>query len=653
MAGRTCCSSTRRTGRVGRGRASTAALYRNNHDGTFTDVTRGSALDVELYGIGGAAADFDNDGKIDRLPDGARRQPAVPQSRRRKVRRRHQGRRRRRRRIFDERALVRLRHRRQARSVRGELRRLVVEKDLFCTLDGKNKSYCTPESYKGQSPTLYRNRGNGTFEDVTKAAGLLDPASKGLGVAMLDYDGDGRIGSVRRQRHAAEPAVSQHAATARSPTSPLAPASRSAKPGVARAGMGVDAADYDGSGRPSLVIGNFSNEMMALYHNEGTGLFIDEAPRSAIGRTSLLTLTFALFLFRLRSRRPARHLCGQRARRRRHRAACSRACTYAQRPHLFRNTGKGVRGDRPAGRPACSRRSWVAARPMRDYDNDGDLDLFVTANSGPARLFRNDSPTANHVLRVQTIGTTSNRDGIGARVELRSAGGAKPWQIVKTGSSYASQSELPLTFGLGSQTSVNSVRVTWPNGKSEVTGPIKADQTVTLKEGAGVLRTAPIQRGPTRKQEVTAGHLRYSVAACQTDLPNPIDRRADARQHRSHAQHDRLGGRRQRAVPAGAAAWSFRSSRTPRRSSRPSASCCDKLAVPIPNEHTERLAAQGPRARRLHPERLDARGRCKVAGRGVQHDVPDRSRGSALQVPQGESVDSVRGARQPARSAGL
>ncbi|MDO8679306.1 MAG: CRTAC1 family protein [Acidobacteriota bacterium] len=477
----------------GRGGArTTAALYKNNR-GSLSDVTKGSGLDVELYGIGGAAGDFDNDGQVDVYVT------ALSGNR-----------------LFRNLGGGKFADVTKAAGVAsggfstsalwfdydtdGRLDLFVahyvdwsIENDLFCTIDGKNKSYCTPESYKGQSPTLFHNRGNGRFEDVTKAAGLVDPASKGLGVAMLDYDGDGRMDLFvandtepnrlfRNRGNGTFVDVAIGAGVALS------------EAGVARAGMGVDAVDYDGSGRPSLVIGNFSNEMMALYHNEGTGIFIDEAPRSAIGRTSLLTLTFGCFFFDYDlDGRPDifaanGHVADDIER-------LQSRVTYAQRPQLFRNVGKkGFDAVEP--RAAGLQQPLVArGAAYADYDNDGDLDMFVTTNRGPARLFRNNSEPASHVLRVQTIGTSSNRDGIGARVELQLAGGSKPWQVVKTGSSYASQSELALTFGLGAVTSVNSIRVTWPNGKSEVTGAIKADQTVTLKEGAGVLRTVPIQRG--------------------------------------------------------------------------------------------------------------------------------------------------------------
>jgi hypothetical protein len=285
---------------------------------------------------------------------------------------------------------------------------------------------------------LYRNKGNGTFEDVAVGAGVAFSES-----------------------------------------------------GVARAGMGVDAADYDGSGRPSLIIGNFANQMMALYHNEGHGLFIDEAPRSAVGRSSLLTLTFGCFFFdydldglpdifaanghvsddidRVQSR-----------------------VTYAERPHLFRNTGN-KQFDEVSGQagPALQRAMVARGAAYADFDNDGDLDIIVTTNNGPARLFRNDGGNRNHVLRVQTVGTTSNRDGIGARVEV-SVGGVRRWQIVKTGSSYASQSELPLTFGLGGASAVDGMRVSWPSGRVDTVGALQANQTITIQEGGGVVRKTPI-----------------------------------------------------------------------------------------------------------------------------------------------------------------
>jgi hypothetical protein len=258
--------------------------------------------------------------------------------------------------------------------------------------------------------------------------------------------------------------------------------------------MGVDAGDYDGSGRPSLVIGNFSNQMMALYHNDGKGLFIDDAPRSAVGRASLLTLTFGCFFFDY-DLDGAPDIFAANGHVDDDIEHVQSRVTYAEKPHLFHNVNRKQFEEVTAQAGAALQRPMVArGAAYGDYDNDGDLDVLVTSNGGPARLLRNDGGNANHVLRVQTIGTASNRDGIGARVDVTVAGGAKLWQIVKTGSSYASQSELPLTFGLGAATSVDSVRVSWPSGRREEVRGVKGDQSITLKEGAGLVQTVPIAR---------------------------------------------------------------------------------------------------------------------------------------------------------------
>jgi enediyne biosynthesis protein E4 len=472
--------------------ASLPALYRNDGGGRFTDVTRGSGLDVELYGMGGAAADFDNDGQSDlyvtalggnRLFKGLgggkfadiTAKAGVGDS------------------GFSTSALW------FDYDKDGRLDLFVAhyvewteKTDLHCTLDGKTKSYCTPESYKGQSGTLFKNRGDGTFENATKRAGLFDPAAKGLGVAMVDYDGDGwmdlfvsndtqpnRLYRNRRDGTFSDVAVAAGVAFSEA--------------GVARAGMGVDAADYDGSGRPSFIIGNFSNEMMALYHNEGKGLFIDDAPRSAIGRATLLTLTFGCFFFDydLDGRPDIFGVNG-------HVAddieKVQSRVTYRQRSHLFHNLGQG-RFEPVTGATEAALSAAVVGRGAAygDFDNDGDLDVVVTANNGPARLLRNDASPSGNALRIRAIGAASNRDGIGAHVQL-SLGGQKLWQIVKTGSSYLSQSELPVTFGLGNATSVDEVRITWPSGRVDVTGRQNANQAITVREGGGVVETTPLSR---------------------------------------------------------------------------------------------------------------------------------------------------------------
>lgn len=469
----------------------TAALYRNNGNGTFTNITANSGLNIPIYGIGGTAADYNNDGHTDIYltavgpnhlfrgqGDGTfvdvTTEAGVGDDR------------------FSTSALWFDYDNDGAVDLFvGNYVDWNIDNDLFCSLDGERKSYCTPESYSGQRPTLYRNLGDGTFADVTAAAGLDDPSLKALGVTMFDHDNDGWIDLFvandtepdrlyHNQRNGTFEDIGVIAGVAFSET------------GIARAGMGVDAADYDRSGRPSLMIGHFSNEMIALYHNEGNSLFIDEAPRSAIGRTSLLTLAFGCFFFDynldglLDIFVTNGHVADDVER-------VQSRVTYAQPPHLFRNRGNGEFEE------VVPDPNSVLARPLvgrgaayGDLDNDGDLDIVVTTNDGPAQIIRNDVPRTGNVLRVQLIGTTSNRDGIGARVEIKLKDEPTIWRLVKTGSSYASQSERPITFGLAKTVVVNSLRVTWPSGQTDVVANVVANQSITVREYDGIIAATPI-----------------------------------------------------------------------------------------------------------------------------------------------------------------
>jgi hypothetical protein len=467
------------------------ALYRNNHDGTFTDVTKAAGLAVEMYGMGATAADYDNDGWPDLYVTGL--------GGNRLFRNQGNG-------TFAEvTAKAGVANGGFSTSAMffdydrdGWLDLVVanyvdwsIEKDLFCTLDGKTKSYCTPESYKGQSLTLYRNRGDGTFEDVTAKAGLLQPSAKSLGLTLLDVDGDGWP-DVFVANDTQPNKLYRNNGNGTFTDVGVAAGVAFGETGVARAGMGVDAADYSGSGRPSLVIGNFSNEMMGLYHNEGNGLFIDEAPTSTVGRASLLTLSFGTFFFdydldgRLDIFAANGHVADDIN-------VVQPKVTYAQAPHLFRNLGeRRFEEVAPKLGPALARPIVGRGAAYADIDRDGDLDLLISTNNGPAYLLRNDGGNRNNVLRVRTVGTKSNRDGIGAKVTLTLASGAHPWRLVHTGSSYCSQSELTLTFGLGDLAQADAVEVVWPSGQVDRLGPVAANQTVTVQEGKGLVSVWPL-----------------------------------------------------------------------------------------------------------------------------------------------------------------
>jgi enediyne biosynthesis protein E4 len=469
------------------------ALYHNNRDGTFTDVTRQAGLAIEIYGLGCAVGDYDNDGNEDiyittvgsnhlfrNLGNGkfadvtAKAGVADPGFSASAV-------------WFDY-------------DNDGKLDLFVahyidwsVETDRYCSLDSKNKSYCTPQTYKGQSSRLFRNKGDGTFEDVTKRAGLYDPTSKSLGIALLDYDNDGWLDLF--VSNDTEPNKLYHNNRDGTFTDVAVAAGVAySEAGTVRAGMGTDAADYDSSGWQSLIIGNFTNEGMAFYHNDGTGLFTDVAPATGIARISTRSLTFGTFFFdydldgMLDILAVNGHVSDDIA-------VVQPNVKYAQPPHLFRNLGGNKFEEMTAKLGAALQKPIVGrGAAYGDFDNDGDLDLLITANNGPARLLRNDNGNQNDMLRVKTIGARSNRDGIGAKVTVKTNKGTRLFGMVKTGSSYLSQSELPLTFGLGKPENGKTVslQVRWPSGLKDTIPDVKPNQFITVKEGKGIISATPI-----------------------------------------------------------------------------------------------------------------------------------------------------------------
>jgi hypothetical protein len=233
------------------------------------------------------------------------------------------------------------------------------------------------------------------------------------------------------------------------------------------------------------MISNFANQMVSLYHNEGNGLFVDEAPQSEVGRATLVTLGFGCFFFDYDNDGwqdifvADGHIEDQIER-------VQKRVSYAEPPHLFRNLGGGKFTEATADMGKTFAAPKVArAAAYGDIDNDGFLDLLLTTNAGPAYLFHNEGGT-NHSLRVKLVGTKSNRDGIGAVVRV-TAGSDKQWKMLRSGSSYLAQSELVVTFGLASQTKVDSVEIEWPSGQVDKLSNVNAGQTVTVQEGKGMV----------------------------------------------------------------------------------------------------------------------------------------------------------------------
>jgi hypothetical protein len=465
-------------------RSSTLRLYHNNGKGSFADVTSRAGLDVEVYGMGVAVGDYDNDGFPDILIT------CVGQNR-----------------LFHNTGKGSFVDVTNASGLgkrlgfstsalwfdydRDGLLDLFVcnyvkwspEHDVFCSLDGKHKSYCTPEAYRGETCWLFHNRGDGTFEDVTASSGIFDSSSKSLGVAMLDQDRTGWVDLLvandtqpnklyRNQRNGTFKDAAVEAGLAFS------------SEGKARAGMGVDVADFENSGRSGVAITNFDNEMMGLYRF-GEKTYEDIAAQAGVGLASRNSLGFGcifldanldgwldLAVANGHIDETVRNIRGN--------------VGYAQPPLLFLNNGKRSFHDIAMELGGGFEQPKVGrGLAYADFDRDGDLDLLLTTNNGLAYLYRNDQLAGNRSIRFRLVGTKSNRDAIGATVHIVS-GDLSQSRMVKSGSSYLSQSELPVTFGLEKRDRVERVVITWPSGRTEEFKNLTAGRCYECTEGKGI-----------------------------------------------------------------------------------------------------------------------------------------------------------------------
>ena len=475
-----------------------SALYRNNGDGTFTDVTLKDGVAAEdLFGMGVAVGDYDNDGLPDLLILGYERCILYHNN--------------------GDGTFTDVTNRAGVGNVRkwgssaawfdydnDGLLDLVIanyvdwspERNFWCGDKGPGlRSYCHPDVYHGEPPTLYHNNGDGTFSDVSKRSGLGIKPGNGLGVVTFDYDNDGwqdifiandhmpnylfhnnRDGTFREIGYSAGVAVGID--------------------GQFEAGMGTDAADTTGSGRLDLIVAHLDQQLARLYQNVGEGYFEDATFRSRISYA-----TFHLSGFGTRfvdyDNDGARDLFIANGHVLDNIQRYHADTTYAEPKLMFRNTGHGIfqNVSEQLGSdfqlPRVSRGAAIA-----DFDNDGDLDILVSNNGQPPQLLRNDGGNSNHWLQIFLIGTRSNRDAVGARVKV-TAGDLVLYDERKGGMSYQSAQDPRLHFGLGQRRTVEEVEIKWPSGALTKLTNLKSDQILALEEGKGLV-TRPFPRVPAK-----------------------------------------------------------------------------------------------------------------------------------------------------------
>jgi hypothetical protein len=465
-----------------------SALYRNNGDGTFTDVTDKAGVGGEgHYGQGVAVGDFDNDGYPDLYVTGygsailyhnngngtftdITAKAGVADSGGWST---SAG-------WFDY-------------DKDGWLDLVVTnyidwtpKNNLWC---GEHRpgyrSYCHPGNYKGQRIKLYHNNHDGTFTDVSDASGVGKPEAKGMGVVLADFNNDGWPDiAIANDSWPNFLFINKHNGTFEDVS--LISGLAASEDGRYEAGMGIDAADVDGDGWQDVYITHLDFELNRLYRNSQDGTFTDETFRSGLGNKAVLMSGVAMkFLdYDNDGWNDILQLNGSMLD---NVALYHAEVSYKEPLLMFHNSGKGqFEKTSDSLGPDFMRPIVGRGLATADYDNDGDIDIVTNNRGDYPSLLRNDGGNANHWITIQLIGTKSNRDGIGASLKLTSEGFVHVEQA-KGGSSYMSASDPRIHFGLGKRTKIDSLEITWPSGHMDRLTNVSIDQIITVKEGEGMI----------------------------------------------------------------------------------------------------------------------------------------------------------------------
>jgi enediyne biosynthesis protein E4 len=471
------------------------ALYRNQHNGTFADITAGAGLPENSYGMGVAVGDYDNDGHEDlyltclgpnhllhnngdgtftdvTAAAGVAGAPAGPEGRRWKW--------------SSSAAWVDYDRDGRLDLFVCNYVRWSPATDIFCRNRLGQKAYCAPTAYAGTPCTLYHNQGNGRFIDVSRAAGILEHIGKSLGVAVADLNDDGWPDLVVANDMTPNfLLLNQHGRRFEEVGTEWGIGI--GESGRAKAGMGIDAADWQNRGRPGLLVGNFSGEALSLFAPEGSEGLADVTYAQGMGEPSLPFLTFGLFFFDYDLDGWKDAFVGNGHIDDTVEVEGSQV-SYQERPLLFHNEGgRGFREVGLASGPALATRMVVRGCAYGDYDRDGDPDLALLWNNHGLRLWRNDGGNANHWLGFRLVGRRSNRSGLGARVRV-TAGDLTAAEVARSGSSYLSASQQWPLVGLGPRARADTVVVDWPSGHTDRFAGVPANHYYLLREGEPLTR---------------------------------------------------------------------------------------------------------------------------------------------------------------------
>ena len=468
-------------------------LYRNRGDGTFADITAASGIAHREYGMGACAADYDNDGRPDLYVTGLGGN-----------------------RLYRNVGGGRFRDATNSAGVGGSgwntscafgdfdkdgFVDLFVTRYVdagaginpFCGDPGRQlRVYCHPLNYRPLSSVLYHNNGNGTFTDVSMAAGIAASGGNGLGVAIADYDDDGWP-DIFVANDSLPNTLYHNNGRGGFTEVALLTGVAVALDGKPRAGMGTDFGDYDGDGRLDLIVTNHEFETTTLFRNLGRGLFADATSESGLGLPTLPFVGFGTAFFdydndgRLDIAIANGHVVDNTAQVR-------AGSKYAQRRLLFHNAG----GRRFLEEGAASGSGFAVEKVGRtlavaDVDNDGDLDLLVTNNGQAADLLQNEGGNRNHALEVRLVGSGSNRGAIGTKV-LATVGEHTQVREVRAGSSYLGQNDTRVHFGVGTALGVDRLEIRWPSGRTETLTQVQAGAIITIVEGEGVTGRVAFRR---------------------------------------------------------------------------------------------------------------------------------------------------------------